>query len=79
MNFITRYLMYPNQRAMFKQVRIINPVNIKIGNSLIKNPLSIRKIIKLISTKHPYKHEQCIIVCILIRFKNKLYLKDSFI
>lgn len=36
MNFITRYLMYPNQRAMFKQVRIINPVNIKISNSLIK-------------------------------------------
>lgn len=62
MNFITRYLMYPNQRVMFKQVRIINPVNIKIGNSLIKKPLSIRKIIKLISTKHPYKHEQCIYI-----------------
>lgn len=36
MNFITRYLMYPNQRAMFKQVRIINPVNIEISDSLIK-------------------------------------------
>lgn len=41
MNFITQYLMYPNQRAMFNQVRIINPVNIKISNSLIKkNPLN---------------------------------------
>lgn len=35
--------MYPNQRAMFKQVRILNPVNIKISNSLIKKPSQFEK------------------------------------
>lgn len=50
MNFITRYLIYPNQRAMFKQVRIINPVNIEISDSIIKN-LSMRQIIKLYKDK----------------------------